>query len=198
MALDRESRPLADGNRSPWRTSRRVRARHGAMESERRHGRSRRRARLHAGISEGWSCYGYRFEAEGKVVAISGDTILLRRDRSSCPQDADVLVHCCYMASAEIENEHFRRVAQHTLAAGDTVGKIATRAECQDTRADPSPSAQGRTHTRRTRQRGRSRLLRTDHYRLGPDRYRCLMSDRRTGIEALGIARHHAIGNVSP
>ena len=91
-------------------------ARHGAMESERRHGRSRRRARLH--------------EAEGKVVAISGDTIPCEGiDRLA--RDADVLVHCCYMASAEIENEHFRRVAQHTLAAGDTVGKIATRANAK-------------------------------------------------------------------
>jgi ribonuclease Z len=32
------------------------------------------------------------------------------------------------MASAEIENEQFRHMVQHTLAAGDTVGKIATRA----------------------------------------------------------------------
>ena len=47
------------------------------------------------------------------------------------PRDADVLVHCCYMASAEIENEHFRRVAQHTLAAGDSVGKIAARANAK-------------------------------------------------------------------
>jgi len=76
------------------------------------------------------SCYGYRFEAEGKVVAISGDTIPCEGiDRLA--RDADVLVHCCYMASAEIENEHFRRVAQHTLAAGDTVGKIATRANAK-------------------------------------------------------------------
>lgn len=77
-----------------------------------------------------WICYGYRFEAEGKVVAISGDTV-------DCPgierlaQGADVLVHCCYMASAEIKNEHFRRVAQHTLAAGDTVGKIAARCKAK-------------------------------------------------------------------
>jgi hypothetical protein len=32
------------------------------------------------------------------------------------------------MASAEIENEHFRQVVQHTPAAGDTVGKFAARA----------------------------------------------------------------------
>lgn len=77
-----------------------------------------------------WTCYGYRIEAEGKIVAISGDTV-------DCPgierlaQNADVLVHCCYMASAEITNEHFRRVARHTLAAGDTVGKIAARSKAK-------------------------------------------------------------------
>jgi ribonuclease Z len=77
-----------------------------------------------------WNCYGYRFEADGKVVVISGDTV-------ACPgidrlaRDADVLVHCCYMASAEIENEHFRRTSQYTLAAGDTVGKIAARANAK-------------------------------------------------------------------
>ena len=77
-----------------------------------------------------WVCYGYRFEAEGKVVVISGDTIACDGiDRLA--RGADVLVHCCYMASAEIENEHFRRVAQHTLAAGDSVGKIAARAKAK-------------------------------------------------------------------
>lgn len=74
-----------------------------------------------------WICYGYRFEAQGKVVAISGDTVDcdgLRR----IAQGADVLVQCCYMASTEIKNEHFRRVAKYTLAAGDSVGKIAAAA----------------------------------------------------------------------
>jgi ribonuclease Z len=32
------------------------------------------------------------------------------------------------MGSAEIKNEHFRRVARYTLASGGSVGKIATRA----------------------------------------------------------------------
>ena len=77
-----------------------------------------------------WTCYGYRFEAEGKVIAISGDTIACEGiDRLA--RDADVLVHCCYMASAEIENAHFRRTSEYTLAAGDTVGKIAARANAK-------------------------------------------------------------------
>lgn len=77
-----------------------------------------------------WICYGYRFEADGKVIAISGDTV-------DCPglealaRGADVLVHCCYMARAEIENEHFARVAEHTLPTSDEVGRIAARAGCK-------------------------------------------------------------------
>ena len=74
-----------------------------------------------------WICYGYRVEAQGLVVAISGDTVDcagLRR----LAKGADVLVQCCYLAEAEIESEHFKRLARFTLACGDTVGKIA--AEC--------------------------------------------------------------------
>ena len=74
-----------------------------------------------------WNCYGYRLEAHGKVVAISGDTVDcggLRR----LAQGADVLVQCCYLAGAEITSPHFERLAKYTLACGDTVGRIA--AEC--------------------------------------------------------------------
>jgi ribonuclease Z len=77
-----------------------------------------------------WTCYGYRLEAEGKVVAISGDTIpCVGIERLA--KDADVLVHCCYMGSAEAETEHFRRLLQFTMAGGDTVGKIAARANAK-------------------------------------------------------------------
>ena len=74
-----------------------------------------------------WICYGYRVETQGLVIAISGDTVDcagLRR----LAQGADVLVQCCYLAEAEIEGEHLRRLAQYTLACGDTVGRIA--ADC--------------------------------------------------------------------
>ncbi len=76
---------------------------------------------------ERWTCHGYRFEAEGKVVAISGDTVPCDGlDRLAA--GADVLVQCCYLASAEMNTEHFRRLAQYTLACADTVGKVAARA----------------------------------------------------------------------
>jgi ribonuclease BN (tRNA processing enzyme) len=74
-----------------------------------------------------WTCLGYRFEADGKVIAISGDTVACDGlDRLA--SGADVLVQCCYLASAEINSEHFRRLSRYTLACADSVGKIATTA----------------------------------------------------------------------
>jgi ribonuclease Z len=74
-----------------------------------------------------WMCLGFRFEAEGKVIAISGDTV-------PCPglerlaEGADLLVQCCFLATPEINNDHLRRLAKYTIACGDTVGKIAAKA----------------------------------------------------------------------
>lgn len=71
-----------------------------------------------------WNCHGYRFDMGGKIFAFSGDTV-------DCPglrklaEGADVLAMCCYAATSELTSEHFRVLAQHTLACGDTVGKIA-------------------------------------------------------------------------
>lgn len=71
-----------------------------------------------------WICYGWRFEVAGKVFVFSGDTV-------DCPgirrlaQGADVLVMCCWAAAAQLTTEHLKKLAQHTLACGDTVGKIA-------------------------------------------------------------------------
>src|SRR5438067_137595 len=63
-------------------------------------------------------------------VAVSGGTIACDGiDRIA--RGAHLLVHCCYMGSAEIDNDHFRRVMQYTLAGGDTVGKIAARAKAR-------------------------------------------------------------------
>ncbi len=73
-----------------------------------------------------WICYGYRLETQGKVIAISGDTVDcagLRR----LAMGADVLVQCCYLAGAEINSPHFERLAKYTLACGDSVGRIAAQ-----------------------------------------------------------------------
>jgi ribonuclease Z len=74
-----------------------------------------------------WACLGYRVEAEGKIVAFSGDSVACEGlDRLA--GDADVLVQCCYMARAELTTPYFRRLAQETIACADTVGRIARQA----------------------------------------------------------------------
>ena len=74
-----------------------------------------------------WVCLGYRVEAEGKVVAFSGDAV--RCDGlERLARDADVLVQCCYMARAELTTPYLRRLAQETIACADTVGRIAREA----------------------------------------------------------------------
>jgi len=75
---------------------------------------------------EDWPCLGYRLEAEGKVVAISGDTV-------ACPgldrlaREADLLVQCCYLAEAEMTGPAARSLADHIIACSDQAGKIAAR-----------------------------------------------------------------------
>ena len=74
-----------------------------------------------------WVCLGYRVEAEGKVVAFSGDCVSCE-GLERLARDADVLVQCCYMARAELTTPYFRRLAQETIACADTVGRIARQA----------------------------------------------------------------------
>lgn len=71
-----------------------------------------------------WPCLGYRLEAAGKVVTISGDTV-------ACPgldrlaYGADVLIQCCYLAGAEITNPAYERLAKYVIASSREAGKIA-------------------------------------------------------------------------
>ena len=80
------------------------------------------------GISqEDWACVGYRIEAEGRTIAISGDAVDcdgLQR----LAKNADVLVQCCYLAESEISDIETERLAEYTLACAPQVGKIAARA----------------------------------------------------------------------
>ena len=74
-----------------------------------------------------WVCLGYRVEAEGKVVAFSGDAVACGGlDRLAL--DADVLVQCCYMARTELTTPYFARLARETIACADSVGRIARKA----------------------------------------------------------------------
>jgi ribonuclease BN (tRNA processing enzyme) len=81
-----------------------------------------------AGFRPRWICLGYRFECADGVIAFSGDTV-------DCPglrrlaANADILVQCCYLARAEIDTPAMRRLADYTLAAADTVGRIAAEAK---------------------------------------------------------------------
>lgn len=73
-----------------------------------------------------WFTVGYRLEAEGKVLAISGDCVPCEGlDRLA--RGADMLVQCCFLAEAEVTNAHLQRVARYTLATSGQVGKVATR-----------------------------------------------------------------------
>jgi ribonuclease Z len=75
---------------------------------------------------EEWPCLGYRIEASGKVVAMSGDAVACEGlDRLA--QGADVLLQCCYLAECEIQDSGFERLARHVIASSGQVGKIAKR-----------------------------------------------------------------------
>jgi len=77
---------------------------------------------------EAWPCLGYRVEAEGKVVTISGDTVACD-GLDHLAQSADILIQCCYLAEDEITNPAFERLAQYVIASSGQAGKIATRNE---------------------------------------------------------------------
>lgn len=73
-----------------------------------------------------WPCLGYRLEATGKVVTISGDTVACAGlDRLA--YGADVLIQCCYLAQAEITNPAYERLAQYVITCSGEAGKIAER-----------------------------------------------------------------------
>ena len=73
-----------------------------------------------------WVALGYRIEAEGKVLAISGDTIDCA-GLDALASGADVLVQDCYLADAELTDAHAQLLARHVHTTSGVVGKIATR-----------------------------------------------------------------------
>jgi ribonuclease Z len=92
---------------------------------------------------EDWPCLGYRLEAEGKVVAISGDTV-------ACPgldrlaREADLLIQCCYLAEAEMTSPAARSLAGHIIACSDKADKIAARNRVKKlvlSHIEPKPAA---------------------------------------------------------
>ena len=74
-----------------------------------------------------WVTLGYRLEAAGKTLAISGDTIpCAGLDRLA--RGADVLVLCCYLAEAEVTDPHTERLTRHLFPSSAQAGKIAAGA----------------------------------------------------------------------
>jgi ribonuclease Z len=76
---------------------------------------------------EEWPCFGYRINAEGKVLAISGDTVDCDGVRALASR-ADLLVQCCYLAEAEIDNADKRVLSDHVLASAMQANRIAKAA----------------------------------------------------------------------
>jgi ribonuclease BN (tRNA processing enzyme) len=74
-----------------------------------------------------WPCLGYRVEAEGQVVALSGDTIPCQ-GLETLAQTANVLVQCCYLAEAEIASSGFEYLARRVIMSSGQIGKIAAQA----------------------------------------------------------------------
>lgn len=76
---------------------------------------------------EEWPCLGYRVEAGGKSVVVSGDTIACASLIAQA-QGADALVHCCFFADATITTPYRRLLAEQVIASSGQVGKVAAQA----------------------------------------------------------------------
>jgi ribonuclease BN (tRNA processing enzyme) len=75
---------------------------------------------------EAWPCLGYRLEADGKSIAISGDTVTCAGlDRIA--KNSDVLLQCCYLAEAEVNSPEAELQSRSIIASSGQVGKIAAR-----------------------------------------------------------------------
>src|SRR5262249_54415905 len=78
-------------------------------------------------FTQRWVCLGYRVEAEGKAVTISGDCVACE-GLGDLAREGGVLVQCCFLARAGVPHPALARLAKDTIACADTVGKIATQA----------------------------------------------------------------------
>jgi len=75
-----------------------------------------------------WYCLGYRVEAEGKAVAISGDTVLCE-GVVKLAAGADLLVQCCHMKKSQVgDNPVMAYLAGSILSFSGQVGAIAAKA----------------------------------------------------------------------
>ena len=73
---------------------------------------------------EEWPCYGYRFEAENKILAISGDTVDCEGVRALAHK-ADTLLQCCYLPESGVDNDEMRVIVDMVLASATQANTIA-------------------------------------------------------------------------
>ncbi len=74
-----------------------------------------------------WPCFGYRIEGGSKVLAFSGDTVDCAGVRALA-QGADLLVQCCYLPEAAVDNAERRLIVDQVLASATQAGAIAAAA----------------------------------------------------------------------
>ena len=74
-----------------------------------------------------WHCLGYRIEAEGKVVTISGDTVPCA-GITKLAQDADLLVQCCHVPQSRANTATMRYLTESILPTTVQAGAIAAAA----------------------------------------------------------------------
>ena len=74
-----------------------------------------------------WTTLGYRLEAEGKTLAISGDTVPCA-GLERLARGADALVLCCYLAASEVVDAHTERLTRYLFPSSKQAGKIAASA----------------------------------------------------------------------
>ncbi len=74
-----------------------------------------------------WHCVGYRVEAAGKVITISGDTVACE-GLLKLAKDADLLIQCCHLPKAAVTNPVLEYLTDAILPSSGEVGKIAADA----------------------------------------------------------------------
>ncbi|HSG44964.1 MAG TPA: MBL fold metallo-hydrolase [Anaerolineales bacterium] len=74
-----------------------------------------------------WYCMGYRIEAEGKVITISGDTVPCD-GIVKLATGADLLIQCCHIKKSQVDNPLMEYLTESILPSSGQVGKIAAEA----------------------------------------------------------------------
>lgn len=79
------------------------------------------------GIADWWHCLGYRIDADGKTLVVSGDSTYTQ-GLVELARDADVLVQACYWAESEVADKRDAADAEHFFASAGIAGRIAADA----------------------------------------------------------------------